>query len=93
MKGITHIIEKYMTEERTDEILGIFKGDKKDKKPQSIIPKTARKIAQKYHSANTDEKRMNCLAGLTILSCAIVGTQAEQQGLAGLAIKISSSNE
>ena len=90
MKDITHIIEKYLPIDRLDE--AIFSLPK-EKQPPSIIPKTARKLAMKYHSASTDTERLNVLAGLLLLSCGMIGTKGEQQGLAGLAIKIAGEKE
>lgn len=92
MKDLTHIIEKYLPDRQDEGIFGIFKGDDKNKS-QSIIPKTARKLAMKYHSASNDTERLNVIAGLILLACGMIGTSQEQQALSGLAIKIAGEKD
>lgn len=89
MKDITYIIEKYLPDRQDEGILGL----PKQKEKPSVIPKTARKLAMKYHSASNDTERLNCIAGLLLLSCGMIGTKTEQQGLAGLAIKIAGKKD
>jgi len=85
-------IQKKTLNENVNEALKLLRSTQNNEK-KSKIPGYARKLAMKYSSAGNDVERMNCIAALSLLACAVAGTQGEQQNLIALSLKLAGSGK